>query len=154
MSSLLQSTSKQRGFTLMEVLIALVVVSVALGAIVTTVGNYASHAGSIKQKTLAHWVAMNTLTELQVSRQFPATGKEKKGSVEMAFQEWHWVYTVAETPDPNIRRVEVLVKSDPKAEGVLTGLVGYLSNRDVGNLAIPEVPDPNDPANFPGHPEQ
>lgn len=131
--------SSQRGFTLMEVLIALVVVSVALGAIVTTVGNYASHAGAIKQKTLAHWVAMNRLTELQVSREFPATGKDVKGSVDMAFQKWHWVYNAAETPDPDIRRIEILVKSDPKAEGVLTGLVGYVSNRDTTAANIGQV---------------
>lgn len=153
MRTLPKRRSIQRGFTLMEVLIALVVVSIALGAIVTTVGNYASHAGAIKQKTLAHWVAMNTLTELQVSRAFPATGKETKGDVEMAFQKWYWTYSVAETPDPNIRRIEILVKSDPKAEGVLTGLVGYVSNRDASATDVPEVPDPNDPANLPGHPE-
>lgn len=144
---------RQAGFTLMEVLVALVVVSVALGAIVTTVGNYASHASSIKQKTLAHWVAMNTLTELQVSREFPATGKEHKGDVEMADQKWYWVYSAVDTPDPNIRRVEVLIKSDPKAEGVLTGLVGYISNRDASAANVAEVPDPTDPANLPGHPE-
>jgi general secretion pathway protein I len=138
----------QRGFTLLEVLIALVVVSIALGAIVTTVGNYASHAGAIKQKTLAHWVAMNQLTALQVSRAYPATGKDTKGNVEMAFQKWYWVYSVAETPDPNIRRIEILVKADPKDEGVLTGLVGYVSNRDPSGGAPSAAPS----GNLPGSP--
>jgi general secretion pathway protein I len=54
-----------RGFTLLEVMIALAIIAITLGALISTSGSQASSAGYLKQKTLAHWVALNEITRLQ-----------------------------------------------------------------------------------------
>jgi len=86
-----------RGFTLLEVLIALGVLAVALGAITQTIGNATSNVSHLRDKTFAHWVAMNQVAELQATQDFPSLGTEK-GSEVMANHEWFWERTVNKTP--------------------------------------------------------
>jgi general secretion pathway protein I len=65
----------QRGFSLLEVLIALTIVSVALAAAVRAVGVASSNARGIQQSSLAIQAAENLLTELRISRVFPLAGR-------------------------------------------------------------------------------
>jgi general secretion pathway protein I len=114
------------GFTLLEVLVALTIIALSLGALISTSGSHASSAGYLKQKTIAHWVAMNEITRLQVEKDWPGKG-DTKGSTEMAGAEWYWTRTVNETEDDNSRQVEYRVYLDEDREYSLTRLVGYLS---------------------------
>ncbi len=114
------------GFTLLEVLVALTIIAISLGALISTSGSHASSAGYLKQKTIAHWVAMNEITRLQVEKEWPGKGNTK-GSTEMAGAEWYWTRTVNETEDEDSRQVEYRVYLDEGREYSLTRLVGYLS---------------------------
>lgn len=105
---MLISRRPQHGFTLLEVLIAMAVISVALTAIIKTSSNTTANTAYLKQKTLAHWVAMNRMEELRAENGWPSRGTEKD-TVEMMGQEWEWVQETTETVDPNLRRVEVSV---------------------------------------------
>lgn len=87
----------QAGFTLLEVLIALGVLAIALGAMTQAIGNATSNVTHLKDKTFAHWVAMNQVTSLHASQQFPSLGSEK-GSEVMANHEWFWLRSVNKTP--------------------------------------------------------
>ncbi|MEO5376571.1 MAG: type II secretion system minor pseudopilin GspI [Magnetococcus sp. DMHC-6] len=95
------------GFTLIEVLVALVVLAVALSALVEASGNYTHNAAYLQERTLAHWVAMNQVVEQQT------TGKGAveilKGEEEMAGRKWFWTVTISETPEPAVRRLNVAV---------------------------------------------
>ena len=124
-----------RGFTLLEVLIALTIISLSLGALISTSGSQASSAGYLKQKTIAHWVAMNEITQLQIENAFPGKG-DSKGSTEMAGIEWYWTRTVKETEDEDSRQVEIRIYLDEARESSLTGLIGYLSR---GSTTAPEL---------------
>lgn len=115
-----------KGFTLLEVLVALTIVSLALGALISTSGSQASSASYLKQKTIAHWVAMNEITQLQVEKEFPGKG-DFKGSSQMAGTEWFWTRTVKETEDEDSRQVEFRIYLDEDREYSLTRLIGYLS---------------------------
>lgn len=115
-----------KGFTLLEVLVALTIISLSLGALISTSGSHASSAGYLKQKTIAHWVALNEITQLQVEKKFPGKG-DTRGSTEMAGVEWYWTRTVKETEDKNSRQVEFRIYLDEERESSLTRLVGYLS---------------------------
>lgn len=114
------------GFTLIEVLIALTIIAISLGALMSASGNQAYQTGYLKQKTLAHWVAMNEMTLLQLEAEWPALG-ESKGSSEMAGAEWFWLRTVKETQDDNARGVELEVFADKNHQQNLTRLTGYVN---------------------------
>ena len=125
-----------RGFTLLEVLVALTVVSLALAALISTSGSQASSAAYLKQKTLAHWVAMNEMTKLQVEQAW-LSESDSKGSTQMAGTEWFWTRTVKETEDENSRQVEFTVFVDEDREYNLTRLVGYISRESGSTLTQP-----------------
>jgi general secretion pathway protein I len=114
-----------RGFTLIEVLVALVIVAVALSAILASSGRTAVNAASLRDSTLAHWVAENQLAELRLAREWPDTGS-RRGEAEMGGREWHWEMRINSTDDPDLRRVDVIVRSDRDAEGSLARLSGFI----------------------------
>jgi general secretion pathway protein I len=116
---------KQRGFTLMEVLIALLILSLAIAAVIKTVNSSAANAAYLRDRTLAHWVGMNTLAEQKLAPTWPNVGTQKGKSL-MAGQTWYWQLTVNNTPDRNIRHLEILVRLDKENEDPITTLSAYV----------------------------
>lgn len=102
--------TRARGFTLIEVLIAVTILAIAMGAVISGMARYAANAGALREKTVALWVAHNRLSEIDLEPGWPALGKSD-GEVEMAGVDWRWFVTVSETPDPDVRRVEIRVQA-------------------------------------------
>jgi general secretion pathway protein I len=99
---------KQHGFTLLEVLVALAILAIVMGALIKVTDSYAFNAGYLQQKTLAQWIAENKATEYQLMQQFPPVGN-KEGQTEMANVEWQWRVTVSNTEDRRLRRLDISV---------------------------------------------
>lgn len=97
-----------RGFTLLEVLVAVSVVGISMGALLAGFARYAEQAGYLRQRTLAVWVAHNRLNELMLEPGWPATGS-KEDDVEMAGAEWRYRIEVNNTDDPALRRIDLRV---------------------------------------------
>jgi len=114
-----------KGFTLLEVMVALAVIAFALAAGASAVSSNARNASGLQQRTYAHWVAMNKMAELQLSHQWPST-KTTKGSALMARHEWFWAMKVSNTPNPVIRRVDVMVRPEEDDESPLVTLTGFV----------------------------
>lgn len=97
-----------RGFTLLEVLVALVIVGTALGASLRAVGSLTSNSAGLRTAMMATWSAENRLVQIRLMRQFPAVGKQSfdcpQGDLRLVCQE-----EVLATPNPRMRRVEVSV---------------------------------------------
>jgi general secretion pathway protein I len=98
----------QRGFTLLEVLVALVIVGTALGAGLRAVGSLASNSASLRTAMMATWSAENRLVQIRVGKEFPEIGKRgfacPQGDLRLMCQE-----EVVTSPNPQLRRVEVSV---------------------------------------------
>jgi general secretion pathway protein I len=110
-----KSRSRSRGFTLLEVLIALAIVALSAGALLGSVTSSASNVIYLKQKTLAEWVALNRLTEIRIAVDMPGTGK-RKGSSTMGGMRWEWEEEVSELPIEGSFRVDV--RAHPTGESV------------------------------------
>lgn len=100
-----------RGFTLIEIVVAMAVLAVAMGALISGMGRYADNAAYLREKTLALWVAHNRLTEIQLEAAFPSVGKSD-GDAEMGGIRWRWHVEVSETPDPHVHRVDIGVSAE------------------------------------------
>jgi len=111
-----------KGFTLLEVLVALTILAITLTAVIKTSIQQVENLRYLRDKTLAHWVAMNVLTEIQNT--WPALG-EQSGKAIMADREWSWTMQISKTADNELRRLDVQVRMDATEPiAVLTGFVG------------------------------
>jgi len=114
-----------RGFTLIEVLVALAILAVALGAASRASVMMADSSMELRQRLLASWVAQNRLAELQARRAFPGAGT-REGEVEQAGVKMVWREAVSTTPNPSFRRVEISVSAADGGDHALAKLTGYL----------------------------
>lgn len=101
-----------RGFTLIEVMVALAVVAMALPAMLTLVMSQLDGTVAIREKTLAYWVAENELTRIRMQQRYFDNMKlpeTDKGTVTMGSMQWYWEMTREETSMENFYRIELLV---------------------------------------------
>ena len=122
--------SQLRGMTLIEVMVALVVISLALTAATVAIGQIISSANSMRDRTYASWVGQNQLAEFRLAGELPETGRSS-GEVRFADIDWTWEATVSETGVENLLRVDVAV-GFPDADGFIWTVTGF-----VGEPVIP-----------------
>jgi len=115
----------QHGFTLVEILVALSIIAISMGALIKSSGDSAYSLSYLKQKSIAHWVAMNEITRLEVRRKWPSLGTDKDDA-EMAGHTWYWVRTIEKTANANIRQVSLVIYADEDRQQNVAHLVSYL----------------------------
>jgi general secretion pathway protein I len=118
------------GFTLLEVLVALAVLALTMGAVIKAVGGYTANQAYLRDRTLATWVARNVLVEQQVEDAWPSVG-ELKGTTETGGREWRWLGTVSQTDEEDLRRLDVEVRPiDAEDAEPIAVLSGFLRRPD------------------------
>lgn len=120
------SNPKLSGFTLLEVMVALVVIALALGALMQTTANQTRQLAYLRDKTIAHWVALNVLATMQIEENYPSTGK-KTGEETMLERTWYWQAKVEKLEDETLQRLEIKIFSDKKREQTLTYIVSIIA---------------------------
>ncbi|MYE52401.1 MAG: type II secretion system protein GspI [Gammaproteobacteria bacterium] len=120
-----------RGFTLIEILIALVVLAATGLALSSAIGNVAFQTWSLERRTAAHWVAENHLARAQLARlnnRAPMEAGRHSETVVLSRRRWRVRQSVAETSHPLLWRVEIEVSElvDNQEIGPVGRLVGFV----------------------------
>jgi general secretion pathway protein I len=115
-----------RGFTLVEVVVALAIVAIGMLAVFKTIGDTVNNISTLRDRSFAAWIADNRITEVRLSGQMPSVD-ETEGDLEYAGRRWHWVAKVAQTPVDGLRRIDVSVRREGDAEdSSLISLAGFI----------------------------
>lgn len=120
-SKLNMKAKTNKGFTLIEVMIALVIVAVALSALSQGIGQYVFNQASLKERIIGTWVAQNRLLELQ-SGQLQVV--EKKQTVEMLNGKWDVELKTEKTMIPGLSKADLLVSNHGQYVTKVTSIVG------------------------------
>ncbi|MCB1623376.1 MAG: type II secretion system minor pseudopilin GspI [Pseudomonadales bacterium] len=98
--------ANQRGFTLIEVIVALAIVVLSIGALLGAVTSSASNTDYLRDRTFAEWVALNKLTDTRLGANVPARG-ETTGEIEYAGRRYAWRQTVTPLPFEGMFKIDV-----------------------------------------------
>lgn len=123
------SLSKNTGFTLLEVLLAMAVFAIAGVALLGAAGNNFTNINHLETKMVANWVASNQLVEATLDQAWPPKNN-KKGKVEMASREWHWKQNVIKTENSDMRAIVLEVRAEESDELPITSLMTYVAKAE------------------------
>jgi general secretion pathway protein I len=121
------NTIRSRGFTLIEILVALAIVAVALSAGMRALAQSADSATALKARTLALWVAQNRLAAAQAAAPWPGLGNYR-GSAVQAEATFLWREAITATPNPAFRKIEITVVEPERPDYGIAHLVGFIGN--------------------------
>ena len=135
-SAQLRSSLKNcRGFTLLEVIIALGIVAVGILAVSRAITGFAETTLTLEQRMIASWVASNRLETHRILKTPPVVGTSR-GSEEMAGRAWYFRETTTATADPNLFRLDIVVFIDRDETEEAGSIYGYMLNYDAVNQPI------------------
>ncbi len=100
--------SSSKGFTLLEVMIALIIFGLIATVIQKVTAQTIVQSERIRLKTFANWIAENKMSELRLNDQLPPT-REQKDDVEYANENWKVVSKVTKTTNANFHRVDLVI---------------------------------------------
>jgi general secretion pathway protein I len=133
-------TSRNGGFTLIEVLVALVIVAFGIGALLTTLTSSADNVTYLREKSFAEWIALNRISEVRLSGAIPQIGSSN-GEVEFAGSRWRWAQVVADQGQGDMRRLDVSVTRIAEVESPTAGEQPSLAT--AFGFMSPRVASPN-----------
>ena len=110
-----QSSHYNAGFTLLEVMVALVIVGTALGASMRAIGSLTQNSSDLRVSMMATWSAENRLSQIRLAHEWPELGPRwydcPQGELHLICEE-----NVVSTPNPFFRRVEISVFEEQNSE--------------------------------------
>jgi general secretion pathway protein I len=130
----LNAAQHLRGFTLVEVLVALVIVALGLTALMVAVNGTARTSGFLRDKTLAQWIALNRLSEVRLNVVKFGQNTDT-GELDFGNRKWHYDTRYFDTSIASMKRIVVRVYlGDAKTKGnPIAQAVGFLGT----SLATP-----------------
>jgi general secretion pathway protein I len=117
--------SQTSGFTLLEAMVALVIVALGMMAVNGQLNRYVVAAGFVEDKTLASWIATNEITALSVGQTWPDLGSHDK-DVDFAARKWRCHIVISATDVTNLHRVDVSVTLADAPERVVDKVSGLV----------------------------
>ena len=136
----LHTVDFQKGFTLLETLVAMAILAIAMVAVIQTAGSSVTAQNHLQDKVFAEWVVLNQLTRMQVASQLssgltsglasgltselPGVGKYE-GTEKMAGRQWRWLAEVEATSNPYLLKAVVHAGHVDQQQYLIT-LTGYI----------------------------
>jgi len=116
--------SRDRGFTLLEVMVALVIFSICAATLIQQSGRNTRQSMILETRTQANWIAENQLERLRLAG-FPANGKTTQ-TITFSKQEWLIESVISDTNNADLRKavIQVSIDDDHSTEYSLTGFLG------------------------------
>jgi len=140
-----------RGFTLLEVMVALTIVSLSLIFVATSMSQMVFEAQTMRNRTYASWIAQNRIAELRLAPATPDVGASN-GEVQFASTDWSWRAVVSETGVEDLFRIDVSVSFAGSDDNIrtVTGFVGPPgspggANQPYLRIIRPDPPSDSDP---------
>ena len=121
----LTSFKKQQGMTLLEVMIALVIMATSGVAVMNSASGALNSQAHLQNKTFALWVASNRLAELKLQKVWPAVNW-KNEKTDLAGVKWFLRYKTVETGDNSFKALDIEV-SDVKEGNALAYMRTYIA---------------------------
>jgi len=121
-----------KGFTLIEVLVAMSIVVISFVALYSGLLQMVSATTLMQEKTLATWIAYDRITELRLTDEYPDVG-ELEGEVEMGRINWRYVREIRATASDDIRQVIVRVAPQDDPENYIGIASGAILRRGSGS---------------------
>lgn len=118
---------RQKGLTLLEVMMALFIFAITGSAILKAAGDHLSSVGQIEEITFANYVASNRLHQLQATTVWPPTAQ--RGQMEMAERTWYWQQQVVKTSDEDMRSVTVSVGLKQDYSDTLISVTSFVTQQ-------------------------
>jgi len=116
------------GFTLVEVLIALAILAIALPALMLTISSQINGFSHTRDRSAAHWVAMNKMTALRLQSDYRQhlPRDRQRGDVELLGRQWYWEIDAKKTANEELLEVTVQVRDSNQSDtNPLASVVNY-----------------------------
>lgn len=120
--------NNNRGFTLVEVMVALIIVSVAIPALLMRMESMANASVHNRTVTMAHWVVENQLQEVLITRDLEKREPRGRqgGDVDMAGSKWDWNVETINNDTAEVQGFKMTVRAGPQGAEPMADLVVYL----------------------------
>lgn len=127
---------RSRGFTLIEVVVALAIAAVSLAAVTATVSQMVDGSNAIQERTYASWIAQNRIAEMRLTNAIPEVSTTTN-EIRYANLDWQVETAVSETGVENLFRVDVGVTlaGDDLPSWQVTGFIGEPAQPGGANAA-------------------
>ncbi len=116
---------EESGFTLIEVLVAMAILSLGMIAVFSGMNQSLNVTTRLRDKTLASWIALNKITELQVTGEYPDAGT-RHDQVEIARTDWVYEMKISNIPQIEMRRIDITVSFADTPDDILTTVIGFI----------------------------
>lgn len=105
-------SSKLRGFTLIEVLLALAIIAIALTALIKASGQTVAGTSRIKDKSISHWVAMQGVAMIQLGLLNASNHQDVHEVTNMLGQRWYWRAQLQPTLVNHMQQINITVSKN------------------------------------------
>jgi general secretion pathway protein I len=116
---------KRKGFTLVEVLVALLIIAVTLGAGLRALNQVTDLSGSLDKRRIARWVAEDHIALYRAQRLIPKEGLIE-GHTRQAGIDWVWTESIEKLPRSPFQKITVKVREDQADANTLAQIAAFI----------------------------